>query len=68
MGSEKRARLYYFPTSSNVPYIMVGVGMEPADNLSDHGAAWIELGQTEKNQGRRLLRFNNIFLSDPEFH
>ena len=47
VGSEKRARLDYFRTSSNVPNITVGVGMEPIDNLSDHGATWIVLGQTK---------------------
>ena len=31
-GSEKRARLDYFLTSSNVPDITVGVEMEHADN------------------------------------
>ena len=66
-GSEKRARLDYFLVSPNVLDITVGVEIEPADNLSDHGAMWIELGQTEKKQGRGFGRFNNLFLSDPNF-
>ena len=65
--SEKRARLDYFLTYPNVPDITVGVGMEPADNLSDHGATWIELCQMEKKQGRGYWRFNNLFLSDSNF-
>ena len=67
VGSGKRARLDYFLTSPNVTDITLGVGMEPADNLSDHGATWIELGQIEKKQGRGFWRFNNLFLSDPKF-
>ena len=53
--------LDYFLTSPNVPHITVGVEMEPADKLSDHGATWIEFSQTEKKQGR------GFFLSDPNF-
>ena len=41
--------------------------MEPVDNLSDQGTTWIELGLTEEKQGRGFWRFNNLFLSDPEF-
>ena len=67
VGSEKRKRLYYFLTSSNVPDNIVGVGMEPADNMSDHGVTWIELGQTEKRQGRGFWRINNLFLTSPTF-
>ena len=66
-GSEKRARLDYFLTSPNVSDITVGVGIEPADNLSDRGTTLIELGQAEKKQGRGFWRFNNLFLSDPNF-
>ena len=61
-GSEKRARLDSFLASSNVPDITVGVGIELAHNLSDHGATWIELGQTKKEAGKRFL-----ILSDPNF-
>ena len=39
-SSEKSTRLDYFLASSNVPDTTVGVGIEPADNLSDHGATW----------------------------
>ena len=52
VGSEKRVRLDYFLTSPNVLDITKGVGMEPADNLSDHGTTWIELGQTEKKRDK----------------
>ena len=47
-GSEKRVRLDYFLTSFNVPDITVRVGIEPADNLSDHGTPWIELRKVER--------------------
>ena len=51
-GSEKRARLDYTLTSPNALDIIIGVGIEPADNLSDHGATWIEIGQAERKRGR----------------
>ena len=41
--------------------------MEPADNLSDHGATWIEFGQTKRKRNRGFWRFNNLFLSNPNF-
>ena len=66
-GSEKRVRLEYFLTSPNVPDITVGVGKEPTDNLYDHGATWIVLGQAERKRGRGFWRFNHLFLSDPNF-
>ena len=36
VGSEKRARLDIFLTSTNLSELITGVGMDPADNLSDH--------------------------------
>ena len=60
-------RLDYFLTSPNVPDITVGVGIEPPDNLSDHAATWIELGQAERKPGSGFWRYNNLFLSDPNF-
>ena len=50
VGSEKRARLDYFLTSTNQAEHVIGVGMEPADNLSDHGQTWLELGKISKKQ------------------
>ena len=66
-GSEKRARLDYFLTSTNLTEHVIGVGMEPADNLSDHGPTWLELGKINKKQEKGFWRFNNSFLSDPEY-
>ena len=66
-GSETQARLDYFLVSPSVSDVTVGSGIEPADNLSDHGTAWIELGQTDRKWGRSFLRFNNLFLSDTNF-
>ena len=50
VGSEKRARLDYFLTSTNLDEHVIGVGMEPRDNLSDHGPTWVELGKISKKQ------------------
>ena len=57
----------YFLVSPNVSDVTVGTGIEPADNLSDHGTAWIELGQTERKRVRGVWRFKNLLLSDPNF-
>ena len=57
----------YFLVSPCVLDVTVGTGIEPADNLSDHGTACIELGQKERKRGRGFWRFNNLFLSDPNF-
>ena len=40
VGSEKIVMLYYFPISSKLSELIIGAGMEPSDNLSDHGY-WI---------------------------
>ena len=48
VGYEKRARLDFFLTSTNLAELITGAGMEPADNLSDHGSNWIELGKSSR--------------------
>ena len=67
VGSERRARLDYFLTSTNLWELIIEVGMELADNLSDHGSTWLELGKTSKKRGKWFWRFNKSFLSNPEF-
>ena len=67
VGSERRARFDYFLTSTNLSELIIGVRMEPADKLSDHGSTWLELGKKSKKQSKGFWRFNNPFLSDPEF-
>ena len=57
----------YFLVSPSVSDVTVGSAIEPADNLSDHGTAWIDLGQTDRKQGEGFCRLNNLFLSDPNF-
>ena len=59
-GSEKRARLEYFLTSPNVPDIIVGVGIEPTDNLSDHGATWMSLAR-QRESGEEVFGDSTTF-------
>ena len=66
-GSEKRVRLDDFLVSPNLSESIILTGLEPADNLSDHGSTCSDIGNRGKKQAREFWRFSNSLLNDSVF-